>query len=85
MAIAVKPKTSMGKLAQARKKEQVKAAPKQPALIFQAMEQLPGYTYPTMGAQLVIYHAQLSLSREQHVGGTKARKLILLLTKKEGK
>jgi hypothetical protein len=73
---ATPPKTrrEVGKLAQRRRALKAEAEPKgidvdDPALLREAMKALDGYTYPMMGAQLVLAGAKFGMSRESHAAG----------------
>lgn len=77
-------KRRIGKLAQARRPRGplIKESP----LFWQAIDAQPGWTYPSMGAQLVLFGgAKVGMSREVQVAKTGANKLIMLLKKQEGK
>lgn len=72
---APRPKTrrEIGELARRRaasRAEQAEA-PQEPEvpLIWKAMEALDGFTYPTMGAQLVLAGGKYGMSREVHAAG----------------
>ena len=73
VAPPIRTRRAIGKLAQQRLAAKAeKAAAEQPEqsgppLIFQAMDALPGYTYPTLGPQLVLAGKGYALSREVHV------------------
>lgn len=71
MTVATK-KPAAGKLSLRRRKElaaaKKEAEQAEPSLIQQAMDALPGYTYPTAGKQLILHAPGLKLMREANVG-----------------
>lgn len=89
--IPIKSRREIGTLARKRaiKKliEDAEAAAAQTTpLILQAMEKLDGFTYPIMGAQLMLAGPKYVLSREFHAADKQfTAKVLLTLNKNGGK
>ena len=58
--------------------------PKGPALIFQAMDALPGYTYPSMGGMLTLAGSKFTMSREYHSKVNLTASIVIKLNKMKG-
>lgn len=87
--IPIKSRREIGTLARRRaiKRliEDAEAAAQTTPLIMQAMEKLDGFTFPTMGPQLMMAGPKYTMSREFHVANKQfVTKAIIALNKKGG-